>query len=229
MKNVIQNLEGVVEQIGDLADTKVAIWKLKAAHTVNNYLSNVIGVLLLIFLSLIAALFLGFGLAFYLGQLLDSTGLGFLIAGGLFMVLGLFFFLLRKKIFPKLLHHSLLQMVFKEDADKYKSPEAALSQMLEAEQVQKQNIKKHVADAVKDVSYMYVMIRFIRSAGKLATSIFSNKDRSAERQKTNYESSSGGAIKKIITNSLWATGTELLLSFFSSGKKGPESAKRESQ
>ncbi len=225
MKNVIHNLEGVVEQIGDLADTKVAIWKLKATHTVNNYLSNVIGVLLLIFLLLVAALFLGFGLAFYVGQLLNSTGLGFVIAGGVFIVLGFFFFVLRKKIFPKLLHHSLLQMVFKEDADKYKSPEDALSQMLEAEQLQKQNIRKHVAEAVKDVSYMYVMTRLIRSAGKFATSLFSGRGQSEEVTKRHHESSSGSEIKRIITNSLWATGTDLLLSLFSSGKKGAQNAK----
>jgi hypothetical protein len=155
--------------------------------------------------------------------------LGFLIVGGVFVVLGLFFFLLRKKIFPSLLHHSLLQTVFKEDADKYKSPEAALSQMLEAEQVQKQNIKNHLADVAKDVSYMYVMTRMIRSGGKLVSSLFSKKGRSDESAKTNYESSSGPDIKKIITNSLWATGTELLLSLFFSGKKGAQSAKQESQ
>lgn len=219
MKNVIQNLEGVVEQIGDLADTKVAIWKLKATHTVNNYLSNVIGVLLLIFLLLVAALFLGFGLAFYLGQLFNSTGLGFLITGAIFIVLGFFFFLLRKKVFPRLLHHSLLQMVFKEDAGRHKSPEEALSQMLEAEQVQKQNIKKHMAEAVKDVSYMYVMLRLMRSGGKMVASLFNKINGSEERTKRNCEGSSSSDIKKIITNTLWSTGTELLLNLFFSGKK----------
>lgn len=218
MKRVIQNLEGVVEQIGDLADTKVAIWKLKAADTVNNYLASIIGIFLFIFLSLVAALFLGFGLAYFLGQVLHNTGLGFLITGGIFAIIGLFFFMLRRKIFPRILHNSFMQLVFKKDAHKYKNPEAALNEMLMVEQTQKNNIKHHVSETAKDISYMFALTRLVRMAGKMVVPFFNGKDRDSENE-TNRRHSRGLGIKRIIGSSIWSAAVELLLSKVFSGAK----------
>ena len=76
----------VLDAVQSVFQSKVESWKMDFYRKLSDILASVILLIIVSFVFLIMLLFLGFGLSFYLNNLLESNYLGFLIVGGLFLI-----------------------------------------------------------------------------------------------------------------------------------------------
>lgn len=80
----------------DYVNTRIDLFKLKAINKGSSVFSLTVSILFLVGVCLMVLLFLSAGLAFYLGEVLGSVHLGFFIVAGIYVLIGLIVFLLRK-------------------------------------------------------------------------------------------------------------------------------------
>jgi len=76
----------IVDVAQQLFQSKIENWKMDVYKKLSDVLSSIILIIIISFVFLMMLLFLGFGLSFYLNIIFDSSYLGFLIVGGVFMV-----------------------------------------------------------------------------------------------------------------------------------------------
>lgn len=76
----------IVDVAQQLFQSKIDNWKMDVYKKLSDVLSSIILIIIISFVILMMMLFLGFGLSFYLNLILDSSYLGFLIVGGIFMI-----------------------------------------------------------------------------------------------------------------------------------------------
>lgn len=106
------------DHVSEYVQTTVQLAKVKATKTASNAAAGVaIGVVALI-LGIFFLAFLFTALAWWLGSLLESPALGFLCVAGLFLLLIVLVFALRKKVIVPLIHSAIIGAVYKADDDK---------------------------------------------------------------------------------------------------------------
>ena len=112
MEDLKTKAENLTHHLSDLADTyyKLALVTVtqKATNITSGILAGVSALLLLIFI----LFFLGMGLAWWLGNLLNSVPAGFFIVAGLFIIMMVALVLLRKKIVFPLLKKAILKKLY---------------------------------------------------------------------------------------------------------------------
>lgn len=96
MQSPINHRESILTKAGEVAETKVELWKLKAAGKMSETLSSVISKAAILLLSMVALTILSFGLAYWLGSELGNVYYGFFIVGGFYALAGLLVFIFRK-------------------------------------------------------------------------------------------------------------------------------------
>ena len=97
MQSTINHIEDFVSKAGDLAETKVELWKLKAAGKISETVSSLISVIAIVLLTGVAITVLSFGVAFWIGSEMGNLSYGFFIVGGFYALVGLLVFLFRKR------------------------------------------------------------------------------------------------------------------------------------
>jgi hypothetical protein len=97
MYSVINNVEKLVASVNDVAETKIAILKLKAAGKVSASLSSLVNIIMVALFGSVALTIVSFGFAYLIGSKLNNLSYGFFIIGGLYALAGLLFFINRKK------------------------------------------------------------------------------------------------------------------------------------
>ena len=98
MHTAVEHIEQIVSKAGDLAETKMEIWKLRAAGRISETVSSLISLIAIIILAGAALIILSFGVAFWIGKELDNTSYGFFIVGGFYALIGLMVFIFRKDL-----------------------------------------------------------------------------------------------------------------------------------
>lgn len=76
----------VVDTVQTLFQSKIENYKLDFYKKLSDVLASVISIIIISFVFLMMLLFLGFGLSFYLNIVFESSYLGFVIVGMLFLV-----------------------------------------------------------------------------------------------------------------------------------------------
>ncbi len=100
----------IVDKITELIKVKFEQFKLEAQGQLAHVLAKVISFLLIYLFGACAVLFLGLGLAHGLNELLGSSFLGFLILGGLFVVITVVvYFLARSNRFSEALEEAIIE------------------------------------------------------------------------------------------------------------------------
>jgi len=97
MQSTIRHIEDFVSKAGDLAETKVELWKLRAAGKISETISSLISVIAIAILIAVAITIVSLGIAFWIGSEMGNIGYGFFIVGGFYAVAGLLVYLFRKK------------------------------------------------------------------------------------------------------------------------------------
>lgn len=96
MKSSIDQIENIISKAGDLAETKVELWKLRAVGKISETVSSIISVMAITVLIGIAICILSLGVALWIGNTLGNMSYGFFIVGGFYAFAGLLVFLFRK-------------------------------------------------------------------------------------------------------------------------------------
>ena len=97
MYSVINNVEKLVSSVSDIAETKIALIKLKAAGKISTSLSTLVFFLIIGLFGSLALTIMSFGFAYFIGSELNNISYGFFIIGGFYVLTGLLVFINRKK------------------------------------------------------------------------------------------------------------------------------------
>ncbi|GAA4281043.1 hypothetical protein [Gaetbulibacter aestuarii] len=97
-----ENLNEASDKLGDAGKTYVEksqeYYKLKVFQQVSDSISMITKIVIIGGLLFTALIFLAFALAIYLGDLLGSQSLGYVITAGLIIVIAIIFYISRRKI-----------------------------------------------------------------------------------------------------------------------------------
>lgn len=96
----------------EYVNARIELMKLETAENVARFWANVVTKSVMLYFLLLALFFLSFALAFFLGKLLDSTSLGFLLTGVIYIVLTFVFYGLRQQIVHRPVIQSVLKLFF---------------------------------------------------------------------------------------------------------------------
>ena len=97
MHSTIRHIEDFVSKAGDLAETKVELWKLRAAGKIAETVSSLISAFAIAVLCFVAMTIVSIGMALWIGSEMGKVSYGFFIVGGFYAFAGLLVYLFRKK------------------------------------------------------------------------------------------------------------------------------------
>jgi hypothetical protein len=107
-----QKTEDLTDHLGDYADTFLKITLLNVTEKAANIASSAITTIVLCGLGLFVLFFVGFGLAWWLGDMINSRTGGFMITGGLYLLLVILVVALRKKAIVPYLRNLITRKVY---------------------------------------------------------------------------------------------------------------------
>jgi len=96
MQSTIEHIENLVSRAGDIAETKVELWKLRAAGNISETVSSLVSVFAIVMLAVASLTIISIGVAFWIGSAMGKTSYGFFIVGGFYALVGLLVHLFRK-------------------------------------------------------------------------------------------------------------------------------------
>ena len=111
MQSTIRHIEDFVSKAGDLAETKVELWKLRAAGKISETISTLISVITIAILIAVAITIVSLGIAFWIGSETGRVSYGFFIVGGFYAVAGLLVYLFRKKWIKKPVSNMIINKI----------------------------------------------------------------------------------------------------------------------
>jgi hypothetical protein len=97
MQSTIKHIEDFVSKAGELAETNVELWKLRAAGKISETISSLISMLAIAALTGVAITIVSLGIAVWIGSEMGRASYGFFIVGGFYACTGLLVFLFRKQ------------------------------------------------------------------------------------------------------------------------------------
>ncbi|MBN2893798.1 MAG: phage holin family protein [Bacteroidales bacterium] len=101
-------------------ELKLDYYKLEFVEVFSEIFSKLISIGVILLLGIILTTFLLFALAFFLGEILGAYYWGFLIVSGIFMLMAIFFILMRNKILTNPLINALVAVLFGREIGKHK-------------------------------------------------------------------------------------------------------------
>lgn len=113
MQSTIKHIEDFVSKAGDLAETKVELWKLRAAGKISETVSSLISKIAIILFTGAALTIVSIGLALWIGSEIGNLSYGFFIVGGFYALVGLLLFIFRKNLLKGPLSNMILQKIIK--------------------------------------------------------------------------------------------------------------------
>ena len=113
MQSTIDHIETLISKAGDVAETKVELWKLRAAGKISETVSSLISVFAIVTLIVAAITILSIGIAFWIGSEMGKTSYGFFMVGGFYAFIGLLVFLFRNSWIKKPLSNLIIDKIIK--------------------------------------------------------------------------------------------------------------------
>lgn len=113
MQSTLNHIENLISKAGDLAETKVEVWKLRAAGKISATVSSLISLMAIVVLVVTAITIASIGIAFWIGQEMGRTSYGFFIVGGFYAFVGLLFYLFRKTWIKKYVSDLVIDKLIK--------------------------------------------------------------------------------------------------------------------
>jgi hypothetical protein len=113
MQSTIDHIENLISKAGDVAETKVELWKLRAAGKISETVSSLISVFAIVTLTVAALTIVSIGIAFWIGSEMGKTSYGFFIVGGFYALVGFLVFLFRRQWIKKPLSNLIIDKIIK--------------------------------------------------------------------------------------------------------------------
>ena len=114
-KSFFQNISEFRENLLKYVETHVSYYGLVAFEKAVKLVSSLVSSTVTLLLIMLALIFFSGAAGLYFGKLLQSYELGLLIIGGFYLLLGIVFFIFRKKIFSRVVIKSLGEVFFQDD------------------------------------------------------------------------------------------------------------------
>ncbi|KIO45748.1 phage holin family protein [Sanguibacteroides justesenii] len=105
------------EDLLTYAELKLELLKLHTYERVSKVIAILSFGIVLILLAFFTVLFLFLGLGFYLGELLNSTALGFIVVAGIYLIFFVIIAFFKERIRMKVVNEILISMMAKDDKD----------------------------------------------------------------------------------------------------------------
>lgn len=120
MSAITNHLNELVQDLRKYFESRIEYAKLDVTEKTVRIISFFITVFLLTLIIFPFFLFLSFALAYFVGQLLNSTALGFLIVAGGFLILGSLVIALRNPLIKKPVLKAMVKMIFEQSGPNVK-------------------------------------------------------------------------------------------------------------
>jgi len=112
MEDLKTNVGQLKDHVSDYAKTYVDLVKAKATRGASNAAAAATVGILSFVLAFFFLQFLFFGLAWWVGSLIESVAGGFFIVAGLFFLLVMLVFALRKKVIVPMIRNAIISKVY---------------------------------------------------------------------------------------------------------------------
>jgi len=97
MESAVKNIEVLYEKAKEYTQTTIELYKLIAVEKTAEVLASLVFRIAFLFLAAFFILFSSIGLSFYLGELLHSTAIGFLLVSFVYLILTILLYSFRDK------------------------------------------------------------------------------------------------------------------------------------
>jgi hypothetical protein len=112
MEELKSKAESLTHSISNYLDTFYKLALVNLTQKATNLTAGILAGLTTFFLFILTVFFLGMGLAWWLGGLLNSIAAGFFIVGGIFILIIVLVIVLRKKIVFPILKKAILKKIY---------------------------------------------------------------------------------------------------------------------
>jgi hypothetical protein len=113
MQSTIKHMEDFVSKAGDLAETKVELWKLRTTGKISETVSSLFSVFAIAAFIGVAITIISIGIAFLIGSEMGKISYGFFIVGGFYAFAGLLVYLFRKNWINKPVSNLIINKIIK--------------------------------------------------------------------------------------------------------------------
>ena len=113
MQSPIDHIENLVSRVGDIAETKVELWKLRSVGKISETVSSLISIIAIVLFTVFAITIVSLGIAFWIGSQMGNISYGFFIVGGFYALVGLLVFVFRRKLIKTPLTNLIINKIIK--------------------------------------------------------------------------------------------------------------------
>ncbi|MES2516227.1 MAG: phage holin family protein [Bacteroidota bacterium] len=113
MQEEPSKIEVTVDSIKDYANTQYELMLLKGSDKIAHLGSNALSFIPILLMTVLTAVMLSFGLAYYLNEKMMSPYCGFLVVGGVYFVIIFLILLMRKNMIAKPFRNLIIKELFK--------------------------------------------------------------------------------------------------------------------
>ncbi len=113
METISNNLQNIYNKIENYTNTTIDLVKLHMVDKSADVLSSLVANLIMILVFALFTFFINFGLASYLGSLLNSTYLGFFIVSIFYLLIGIVLYFYKNKFIKAPLSDTIVENLLK--------------------------------------------------------------------------------------------------------------------
>jgi len=111
-EGIKESASDLVDHVTDFLETYYQYIAINVAQKSINLASGAINFVILIFLCLLIVSFIGFGLAWWLGDVINSRAGGFFIVAGFYLLVAVLLIVMRKKIIFPFLRNVITRKIY---------------------------------------------------------------------------------------------------------------------
>lgn len=112
MAELKERADDLLEHAGDYIETYYKLGLLKVTEKSTAAGSSIIAALLLTILTILFVLFIGLGLAWWIGGMLESIIAGYFIVAGIYLIIIICVLMMRKKMIDPFLRNYLVKKIY---------------------------------------------------------------------------------------------------------------------
>lgn len=117
MEKVSEIIDEIYENSTSYVRSQTKSAKLEIYERITNVISSGISAGIVITLLMLTLFFVNFGLAYWIGDLIESRSLGYVIVGGFYLIALILYLLLRNRMAPNIVKNAVLKKVSKTHDD----------------------------------------------------------------------------------------------------------------
>ncbi|WP_288984130.1 hypothetical protein [uncultured Flavobacterium sp.] len=116
MKNIAENVELLYKKAEKYSKTSFELLQLKTIDKTSDVISSLSVVIAISILLAMFTLFMNIGISLFIGHLLNNYALGFFLISGFYFMLGIIFYVFRKKLIKIPIDNLIVSIFLKEEA-----------------------------------------------------------------------------------------------------------------